>query len=187
MAKIVKSYKQRGKVKHVMFSLPEPGAAAEENKMLTYMVRGLTPKEAYTHADIAGSVELPLPPIKQRTRLPAGKLDITDIEQEEYEDLRDPTYLSQLKTFNQEQLQMSQRATIYTLAVCVQGFDLSDAEIKEELDQEPHARAPLDELLLRLDQLYEIIMSDFDQGHLMALRQKIQELSGVSAEQVNFT
>jgi hypothetical protein len=190
MGRTVKSYKDIGRAKYVMLPLPIPGEKAEdEDEIITYMVRGMTPRETYLHNAIAGSVEPPMPPIKQRTAMPqgTGKLDISDIQQEDYEDLRDPTFLEQMKTFQREQTIVIQRAVMYALMVGVQGFDLTDDEIREELSQEPHPREPMDNMILRLDQLSEIIMSVIANGHVLALRQKVNELSGVGAELVNFT
>ena len=82
---------------------------------------------------------------------------------------------------------------MFCLMVGVQGFDLTDEEIIEELQPKDdskwkvHDKEPLESLILRLDQLSEIIMSEFDQGHMMALRQKINELSGLRTEEINFT
>jgi hypothetical protein len=191
----MKTYKDRGKVKHVVFNMPIPGATAEDlenpndENTITYMVRGMTPTEAYKHRAIVESIEPPTPPTKQRTRMPdsSDKLDVRNLVRDEYQDYNDATFLEEIKAFKQEQLIMTQRATMYCLMVGVQGFNLTDEEIKEELNQDVQAKEPLDKLLLRLDQLSEIIMADFDQGHMMALRQKINELSGLKTEEVNFT
>ena len=191
----VKNYKQRGLVKHVVFTMPIPGATAEDlenptdKNTISYMVRGMTPPEAFKNRAIAESVEPPMPPTKTRTRLPdsSDNLDVRNLVKEEYQDLNDPTFLEELQLFKQEQIIMTQRTTMYCLMVSVEGFNLTDEEIKAELEQNAHAREPLDELLLRLDQVSEIIMSGFDQGHMMALREKIQELSGLRTEEINFT
>jgi hypothetical protein len=198
----VASYKDRGKVKYVVYSLPIPGATAEDlehpndENTMSYMVRGMTPPEAYKHRAIVESIEPPMPPTKQRTRLPdsgADKLDVRNLVKEDYQDYNDPTFLEEVKAFKQEQLLMTQRATMFCLMVGVHGFDLTDDEIREELQPKGdsawkvHNKEPLDELLLRLDQLSAIIMEDFDQGHMMALRQKINELSGLKTEEINFT
>jgi hypothetical protein len=192
----VTSYKDRGKVKHVPFSIPLSGATAEDlenpndENTKTYMVRGMTPPEAYKHRAITGSVEPPMPPTKQRTKLPdsgSDKLDVRNLVKEDYQDINDPTFLEEIRVYKQETLIMSQRAIMYELMVCVDTFNLTDEQIKEDLGQDAHAMEPLSELLLRLDQLCLLIMVDFDQGHMTAIQEKINELSGLKTEEVNFT
>ena len=108
----VTSYKDRGKVKHVIFSMPIPGATADElehpndDNTITYMVRGMTPPEAYKHRAIAENIEPPMPPTKQRTRLPdsGDKLDVRNLVREDYQDLNDKTFLEEVQAFKQEQL-----------------------------------------------------------------------------------
>lgn len=187
-AKVVKSYKQRGTVKHVLFSLPVPGTNDEDDDLMTYKVRALSPTETYENGAIVDALEPPIPPVKERTVVPpGGKLDAGNIQQEEYDDYHDPTFLEEIKIFKHQKKLHDQRATMHSLMLCVDTFNLTDEEIKAELDEDAHAREPLDELMLRLDQVSEIIMTDFDIGHMIALRQKINQLSGVSAELVNFT
>lgn len=192
---IVKSYKDIGKATHVMFTLPalgdpENAQAGDLPETLTYMVRGFTPRELWQHRAIMQSIEPPMAPVKKRSTLTptqTGKLDVANIGEEDYQDFNDPTYIEQLELFKHEMNVLTQRGTMYALMVCVEGLDLTDEEIKSELKVDPHPKEPLDSLMLRLDQLCMIIMVDFDMSHMTAIRQKINELSGMGDEQVNFT
>ena len=188
--KTVKSYKQRGMVTHTLLTLPvglgedEKGERAE----ITYRVRGLSPLEAGIHSDIRATVEPPTPPTKKRTVVPpGGKLQASQIETEEYDDYDDPTFKDQLKIFEEEARTMLQRVSMYRLMTCVDGFYISDEDIKTELEEEAVSDDSIDNLCKRIDQVCQIILPGFDQRHMMALLARIGELSGVQTERVNFT
>jgi len=145
--------------------------------------------EEEVRKSILTSVERPRAPIKKRIpqNLPGSKLDAANLGLEEYSDEDDPTYLDQLEVYLQQLNLNSERVLAYRVMCGVKGFDLTDEEIKTELSVEAHSREPLDSLLLRLDQLREIIFTEADQIHIGLLVRKVMELSGVDFQAVNFT
>lgn len=188
--KTVKSWKQRGKVTYTFLALPVGDGLNEdgtENK-IGYNVRGLSPIENELHGDIMGSVTMPIPPTKKRVARPLdGKIEASQLGMEEYRDIEDPSYLDALKTYEEELKVMWQQASMYRIMVCVQGFDVSDEDIKAELEEEAIPKDSLDNLLKRIDQVCRIVLPEFDQRHFMALLAKISNLTGVKTETVNFT
>jgi hypothetical protein len=190
MAKMVTSYKQIGRVRHVLMAIPLATTEGEEEEVLTYKVRGLSPKEEFTRDAIMKSVVQPTPPTKKRLPMSLGadKLTASNLTTEEYQDYDDPTYLEQEKQFTDELAIHGQRAFMYRLMIGVQGFDLSDKQIAEALGVDKvHPKEPLESLMLRIDQVCEIILPDADQIHLGKLVHKVMELSGVDFDAVNFT
>ena len=186
---VVKSYKQRGKVQFTLLTLPVgTGEDEKGNKTeITYRVRGLTPLQLGLHSDVYSTVEAPIPPTKKRTVVPpGGKLQVTQIETEDYADLDDPTFKEQWKIYEADCKERNQRSTMYRLMMGVDGFDISDADIKAELGEEAVPDDSIANLCKRIDQVCRIILPEFDQRHLMALSERIAELSGVSTERVNF-
>ena len=192
MARTVTSYKERGRIVPALLTLSEGDSQigdGNDEARVTYQVSGMSPWEARTHTDIRNSIRPPEPPMKKRAAAPLdGKLDASSLGVEEFQDENDPTYKEEYKQFLEHEFPlMVQRATTFQLMTCVKGFDLTDEEIKAELGQDAHAREPLEELLLRLDQVAEIIWQDFDHRHMNALCAKIGELTGVRQDRVNFT
>lgn len=198
---IVTSYKQIGRVRYVMVTLPiekedmdasvldlEGPQVESAGEFITYRVRGMTRAETLKLQKMLRLVERPEPPMKERPVLPldTARLSAADIRSEKYADYEDPTYLEQDAIYQREMEFAVQRSTVYNLVVCVQGFDLSDEDITEVLDEEAHPRDPLESYLKRLDQISRIILPTMDQRHYMALQRKIAELSGVRQEDINF-
>lgn len=187
--KVVKSYKDIGRVGHVFLTLESYVDGEEEPVPITYRVRGLSPLETRMIIDIANLVKIPEPPMKKRPRMPLDGTPPTveNITVEEFADVNDATYKQELELYQLEGALAQQRAIMYRMMVAIQGFDLTDEEIKEELDEDAHPREPIEKLVLRLDQLCAIIMPGFDSNHYRSLGEKINELSGVRAERINFT
>ena len=187
--KTVKSYKQIGKVQHTLLTMPVGDGVDEKGNVtdVTYRVRGLSPLEVGIHSDILTSVTPPSPPVKKRTVVPVGgKLQASQIETEDYADMDDPTFKDAIKAYEEEYKTMVQRASMYRLMMAVEGFDISDEDIKTELEEEAVSDDSIDNLCKRIDQVCRIILPEFDQRHMMGLLSKIGELSGVQTERVNF-
>lgn len=189
MAKIVESFEDIGKVRHVQLTLALATSDGEEPEELIYSVRGLSPKEEFTKDAIRASVIAPMPPMKKRVPdLGGGKLDASNLQLEEYYDYNDPTYLEQQKNHALEKILNAQRVWVYRLICGVKGFDLTDEQIKDKLGVEvAHPKSGLESLMKRIDQVSEIILPDADQIHLGMLVRKVMELSGVDFDAVNFT
>jgi len=190
--KIVTSFRDIGKARHVLLTLPVSGVDDDGNECepITYKVRGGTPHETRMIMRIAGLPDAPEPPTKKRVRMPldGNRIDAANLGlHEDYLDYDDATYKHELEIYTDEMRLAEQRAVMYRLMACVQGFDMTDEDIAEVLGEPAHPKEPLEELALRLDQLSEIIMPDMDNNHFLMLARKITELSGVSTEQVNFT
>lgn len=189
MNKRVLSYKDIGKVKSVLLTLPVGDGQDEqgEEDMVTYEVRGLSPREGLMRDSILTSRAEPVPPTKQRAVVPAGgKLNAGEITMEEYGDESDPTYLDQKALYDAEDPLWLQRFSMYSLMTAVRGFDITDADIEKELGEKAHPKEPFDSLVQRLDQLCEIIYTEFDMRHLNRIMNKIMELTGVQSGDINF-
>lgn len=192
---VVKNFRDIPKAGYVYLTLPLAGVneetGEEANQSITYKVRGGTPIETNMVLSIVALPDTPEPPTKKRQAAPldmGGKLDASTLGmKEDYLDYDDPTYKQELEIYTDEMRLAEQRALMYRLMQCVQGFDMTDDEIKEVLEQDAHPKEPVGELVLRLDQLSEIILPEFDNSHFLELVKKITELSGVKTEQINFT
>lgn len=186
--KVVTNFKEIGKVTYIYLSLPLPASDDETPETLTYHVRGLSPTEDTIRIAILNSVERPRPPMKKRISQDlADKLVASELKEEEYFDMDDPTYLDQTRMFLKEATIIADRSDMYKLVCGVKGFDLTDEEIRSELETEPEPKNPQTSLLLRLDQIRKIILTDANQVHIDALMAKIDELSGVDVSRINFT
>jgi hypothetical protein len=164
--------------------------AIQADQYVTYRVRGLAPLEQQEMVELIQATEPPVPPKKTREVLPldrGSKIVPEDIRDEQYDDFDDPAYRASLVAFSRDVSLGHQRGIMYSLVVCVDGFDLSDEEIQEELGEPAHPKQPVEEFRQRLDQLSRIILSQLDGRHLAQIQDRINELSGVEAARVNFT
>ena len=195
MNKVVRNFRDIPKAGYVFLTLPLAGVneetGEETNEPVTYKVRGGTPIETRMILSIAALPDTPEPPTKKRQVAPidiGGKLDASSLGvKEDYLDYDDATYKQELEIYTDEMRIAEQRAVTYRFVQCVEGFDVSDEDIKKELNEDAHPKEPVEELVLRLDQVEEIILPDFPNSHYLELVKKITELSGVRTEQINFT
>ena len=174
--------------------LEEARSEMESIEYAKLHVRGFTPQETLELQAIL-NVERPQPPIKMRevgwdNRPPLeqrGQVQPPALRDEPYADDQDPVYLRALKEWEQETKNSDARVIAYTLMKCVQGCDLSDEEIKGVLNEDAHAREPVEELRLRLDQVGRILTKDIAMPVWMMIQEKITSLTGVNPERVDFT
>lgn len=186
--KVVTNFKEIGKVTYIYLTLPLPASEDEEPETLTYQVRGLSPTEEDERAAILTSVPKPRPPMKKRiSQNLTDKLVASELQEEEFFDLDDPTYLEQVELYDKDMTLAANRVQVYRLMCSVKGFDLTDEEIQAELNVDAHPRKPMESLLLRLDQISAIVLTDANQVHIGALQVKVMELSGVDVSRINFT
>ena len=160
----------------------------EESKYIQFLVKPMSPKETLKAPKLRPSE--PKPPAKKREvpTLDQNNRIIPSLTKDEfYVDPDDPAYLKEMQFFEEEKQKTSERLIVYSLVCCVKGFDLSDEEIQEALGQKAHPKEPLDEYRKRLDQLGEILLDSISIKMMDSIMEKVNAISGVTADMVNFT
>jgi hypothetical protein len=157
-----------------------------------YTVKGLTPKESAFIWNMMPFDKAPTPPKKVKSVLDArGQND------DEY-DTDNPVYKKELLVYTKLGMEASQTINAYKLMCGVDGFDLTDDEIRESLNGEepkgsrdrfPYINGIKDssEYIERVKQVEKIIMNVIDSAHLKFLVNSIDDATGVSEEAINFT
>lgn len=174
--------------------LEEATSELDSIEYAKFHVRGFTPHETLELQAIVNT-EKPEPPIKMREvgweeRPPLeqrGPVQPPRLRDEPYADDKDPVYLRELKVWEGEQDKATARIMAYTLMKCVQGCDLTDEEITSVLNEEAHAREPIEEFRLRIDQVADIVTNVIAMPVWIRIQEKISSLTGVSPDRVDFT
>ena len=172
---------------------------AENLGVTTYTVRGLTPKEKAFTFNLMPFDKTPSPPKKKKEILTLDNrrnISPEAIENSFEYDENDPTYKQELIIYSKLVSDAGLIIATFKLMCAVEGFDLTDDEIKEELGEEAKASKDrtqylngtkdIKEYIERIHQVEKIILGSIDSAHLDFLISAIDELTGVKADNINF-
>lgn len=157
-----------------------------------YNVRGMSPKEQSMISKLIRTPAAPVAPYKPKQIAPlnrSGGLVAKDIHDEMVQDDGDPDYLNAVRLHQDMVSDRMQIVMAYTLVACVDGFNLSDADIAEGTGETAYKNDPndIDTYRNRISQISEIILPKMDSRHLNIIQQRIGKLTGITNESVDFT
>jgi hypothetical protein len=161
----------------------------ESENYAQFNVRPMLPKEQFVLANL-GNIPQPVPPLKKEEVTPldtAGRIDPTQVHDKQYVDINDPGYLAAMREYNAEMERTDERAMAFMLYTCVEGFDLTDVQIKEFLGEDAHPKEPADSFRKRLDQIGAILLTRIEIRFVDHITSAIKQMSGVSNDRINFT